>query len=276
MYGARSRTHEGSGIGLALARELVALEGGSITVESSPGAGTSFDVRIPISNTTAAAGVTADTRDIRRQVLEEARAFPRSDDVPEHGAQSEAPRVIVADDNADLRTYLARLLTTRYNVELARNGRELLDLAIEFPPDLIIADIMMPEMDGFATLSALRARPETAVTLVILLSARAGAEAAVEGLSRGADDYIVKPFVAADLMARVDALLRRSTSSDAAVLVRERRDAMLLSAAADRFITAGELSDVWQTSDDHVRPRSCRESSDTNRIVKLRATELRP
>ncbi len=247
VRGARSRTHEGSGIGLALVHELVALHGGSIEAGSVLGEGTTFTVRFPIP-----AGATADapaspidTRSLRLQFREEAQAIARSEDVVPHRSGGEAPRILVADDNADLRAYLARILGERYDVSLATNGAELVESARDDVPALIIADVMMPVMDGFAALQRLRELPQTASVPVVLLSARAGDEAAVEGLRRGADDYIVKPFVAADLVARVDALLRRSGArTGSRESDRAQLEAELLASATDRFIVASDIATV--------------------------------
>jgi anti-anti-sigma factor len=113
--------------------------------------------------------------------------------------------VLVADDNADMREYLHRLLAPRYAVEVVADGQAALEAALDAPPDLVLSDVMMPRLDGMGLLAALRADERTARVPVLLLSARAGQEAAVEGLAAGADDYLVKPFSARELMARVGA-----------------------------------------------------------------------
>ncbi len=116
-------------------------------------------------------------------------------------------RVVVADDNADMRSYITRLLERRHDVIGCADGREALEEIRRRRPNLLLADIMMPEMDGFELLHAIRADPELRTLPVILLSARAGEEARVEGMGAGADDYLVKPFSARELLARVDAHL---------------------------------------------------------------------
>lgn len=118
-------------------------------------------------------------------------------------------RVLIVDDNADMRAYLQRLLQRRWHVHAARNGREALDAVAAVRPDVIISDVMMPHVDGFQLLAALRANPETRDIAFILLSARAGEEARVDGLAAGADEYLTKPFSGRELMARVDSLLMR-------------------------------------------------------------------
>jgi signal transduction histidine kinase len=115
--------------------------------------------------------------------------------------------VLLADDNTDMRDYVRRLLSAEYEVAAVSNGQEALSAALTRPPDLVLSDIMMPLLDGFGLLRALRAHPATRAVPVILLSARAGEESSVEGLELGADDYLVKPFSAKELLARVGAHL---------------------------------------------------------------------
>src|SRR5581483_11106980 len=116
-------------------------------------------------------------------------------------------RILLADDNADMREYVSRLLEERYEVRAVANGQEALDAAIADPPDLILSDVMMPGMDGFTLLRNVRENVHISSTPVILLSARAGEESRVEGMQSGADDYLVKPFTARELLARVGAHL---------------------------------------------------------------------
>ena len=115
------------------------------------------------------------------------------------------PRILWADDNADMRDYVRRLLATQYDVEAVPDGEAALAAARAHLPDLVLSDVMMPRLDGFGLLAALRADPRTSTTPVILLSARAGEESRVEGLQAGADDYLIKPFSARELLARVGA-----------------------------------------------------------------------
>jgi PAS domain S-box-containing protein len=118
------------------------------------------------------------------------------------------PRIIWADDNADLRDYVGRLLAPLYDVEAVADGEAALAAVRRQPADLVLADAMMPRLDGFGLLRELRADPRTSSLPIILLSARAGEESRVEGLEAGADDYLVKPFSARELLARVSAHLQ--------------------------------------------------------------------
>jgi PAS domain S-box-containing protein len=219
----RARSNEGSGIGLALAKELVALHGGSITADSQPGTGSTFTVLIPLGHGHLAegsvfpAGQTAGPAAADSFLEEALRWLPREAAAAQAGQPSQpspagdglaAPSaqggsVLIADDNADMRDYLQRLLQPHYQVTAVADGRAALDAVRATAPDLIVSDVMMPEIDGLGLVQALRADPRTAGVPVLLLSARAGQEAAVEGLAAGADDYLVKPFAAQELLARV-------------------------------------------------------------------------
>jgi signal transduction histidine kinase len=233
---AKSRTHEGTGIGLALVQELVRLHGGTIEVASEERKGTTFVVRIPTHHTTAAerAGATRHAgapRPTARDAYtaEASRWLPKREDdglVVENVDRSEQANtstptehatILLADDNADMREYAARLLRSRgWTVVAASDGREALDIARRVLPDLVLSDVMMPTLDGFGLLRALREDERTRTTPVILLSARAGEESRVEGLDAGADDYLVKPFSAMELVARVGSHLALSRARAAA------------------------------------------------------------
>jgi PAS domain S-box-containing protein len=227
---ARARSNEGSGIGLALVKELVGLHGGTIDAESTEQQGTTFAVRIPFGTAhlppeavSAEARTRAASAAVDPYLQEALRWLPSDggiDDTPVATDASTVPdavvapvtragtpaRVLVADDNADMREYLTRLLSTAgYRVYPVANGAEALEAARAEVPDLIVSDVMMPELDGLALVAALRQEPRTVAVPVLLLSARAGQEASIEGLQSGADDYLVKPFAAAELLARVRA-----------------------------------------------------------------------
>ena len=228
VEGARRRTHEGSGIGLALVHELVEMHGGTIGVDSREGVGTTFRVFIPFGNThlpqdrVRAEQVQAATGTSAGAFVQEAltwlpggsgQEFPGTlelDGLSDVARENEGPaaRVLLVDDNRDMRDYVQRLLSRKFQMSVAVNGRAALQLAISDPPDLVLSDVMMPEMDGFQLLAALRENDATKTVPVILLSARAGEESRIEGLQAGADDYLVKPFTARELIARVDSHIR--------------------------------------------------------------------
>ncbi len=224
VRGARGRTHEGTGIGLALAQELVRLHHGTIEVESEAGRGTTFTVAIPLDNRRLAAEQDAAPRSLpstavsaEAYVSEALGWVDRADPGPLHSELPELRqrRVLLADDNADMRDYVGRLLRERWRVEAVSDGRAALDAARKERPDVVVADVMMPEMDGFELLAALRADSATRDVPILLLSARAGEEAILRGISAGADDYLVKPFTARDLLARVDAQMNRAQAREA-------------------------------------------------------------
>lgn len=214
VEGARGRSDEGSGIGLALVRDLVRLHGGEISATSRPGEGTTFTLVLPLGRAhlpaerigTAGgherkrAAAEAYVAEARRWIRDETSLATRGPLAPEG---DRASTILVVDDNADMRDYLTRVLSARYSVRAVANGEEALAAVRAERPDLIVTDVMMPGLDGFGLLAALRSETRTAAIPVIMLSARAGEEARVEGLEAGADDYLVKPFSARELVARV-------------------------------------------------------------------------
>ncbi len=221
IEGTQARTYEGTGIGLAFVQELVKLHGGQVRVESTVGKGSAFTVTIPLGTThlpaeriqaarsLASTGIGADV------YAEEAlRWLPDERDTEPAGTRD---GIVVADDNADMRQYLRHLLSSRYEVHAVADGVEALRATRLLRPALLLADVMMPQLDGFGLLRAIRDDAALASMPVILISARAGEESRVEGLQAGADDYLVKPFTARELLARVDthlkmAKLRRDTA----------------------------------------------------------------
>ncbi|MGH7107078.1 MAG: response regulator, partial [Acetobacteraceae bacterium] len=247
VEGAVGRTQEGSGIGLALVQELVKLHAGGIAVESALGQGTTFRVRIPFgtahlpanrikaarSLASTAIGAHAFVQEALRWIPDDPQSGARlqaleDEPVPAPG-QRAAPcvgaRILLADDNADMRGYVANLLSASYRIETVSDGQQALEAARRELPDLILSDIMMPRLDGLELLKALRSDESLRQVPVILLSARAGEEARVEGLDAGADDYLVKPFSARELLARVGArleLVRTRFASEQSLRERER------------------------------------------------------
>ncbi|HEV7276565.1 MAG TPA: ATP-binding protein [Devosiaceae bacterium] len=230
IQGAQGRSFEGSGIGLALVHELVRLHGGVITAESTLGEGTIIRVSIPFGmahlpaeSVREEAPDPGDTVVVRaHEFVDEALRWLPEGDAQLEGAgelstaglgaiaeqgpdnQGSGKRVLLADDNGDMRSYVCRLLEAQgYAVDMAGDGEAALAAARKSPPDLILTDVMMPKLDGFGLLKSIRSDPVLAGVPVIMLSARAGEEAKVEGLEAGADDYLIKPFAARELLARV-------------------------------------------------------------------------
>jgi signal transduction histidine kinase len=250
----QTRTHEGSGIGLSLVQELVKLHGGTISARSEPGQGTTMTVRIargsahldpsrivaPRHSSTSPAGLHAFVEEalgwLPDTPLKSAPMEPPQDRlVPERALSSLHTElladILVVDDNADMRGYLCRLLEQRWRTEGSADGMSALERIRRRPPDLVIADVMMPRLDGFGLLRALREDSATAQIPIMLLSARAGEEASAEGLRAGADDYISKPFSGRELIARVEARLAQARlraaerrGRDAAEKANEARD----------------------------------------------------
>ncbi|MGW5557758.1 ATP-binding protein [Micromonospora sp. NPDC003944] len=223
VRGSRSRSHEGTGIGLALVHELARLEGGDVRVTSQVGVGSRFTVTLPWSaaHRPAVDGPEVQGRgDAARAAVQEAMGWLTE---PDDGLAEPDPtagpatdglagaRILLADDNPDMRAYLTRLLTGQgWRVRAVTDGRQALDEIHRDLPDLVLTDVMMPVLDGFELVRRLRADPATRALPVLVLSARAGGEASVEGLSLGADDYVVKPFAATELIARIRASIRRA------------------------------------------------------------------
>ena len=212
VAGAAARTREGTGIGLALVSELAALHGGSVSVQSRPDTGSTFTVALPYG----APDAEADTEHGPVEPSESARgeAAGWEQDTVRPAATQHAHRpgtgLLVVDDNADMRSYLTRLLAPHWSVRTTANGEEALSAVADEAPALVLTDVMMPRVDGFELLRALRADPATCDIPVIMLTARAGQEASVEGLEAGADDYLAKPFRAEELLARIRAVLERT------------------------------------------------------------------
>ncbi len=229
VEGAKGRTFEGSGIGLALVQELARMHGGEVSVASRLGEGTCFTVAIPLE---------ADHLDPARIIPPDGEAAPRraasfveealrwlpedgeagfADADADPGADERAAlpdgppaRIVLADDNADMRDYVRRLLTPRYRVEAVADGEAALAAIRRERPDLLLTDVMMPRLGGFELLRIIRADEALKGLAVVMLSARAGEEARVEGIEAGADDYLVKPFSAREMIARVSTNLELS------------------------------------------------------------------
>jgi PAS domain S-box-containing protein len=263
----RGRTHEGTGIGLALVQELVKLHGGTVSVTSAMGQGSTFRIAIPLGKAHLDPGRVGKTSPVESTsvvpaafVEEASRWLPdqqqqgggQASDRSDQGVFPQRPlaeaesfegktRILWADDNADMRAYVGRLLGDRFDVEAVPDGQAALEAARAREPDLVLSDVMMPRLDGFGLLRELRADPQLCEIPVILLSARAGEEARIEGLEATADDYLIKPFSARELLALVESHLKMS---------RFRHEATEAARRADR--NASLLASIVESSDDAI------------------------
>ncbi|GGK90193.1 SpoIIE family protein phosphatase [Mangrovihabitans endophyticus] len=256
-----SRSHEGTGIGLALVRELAELHGGSAAATSELGRGSVFTVRIPLGT----AHLPAD-RILQGEAPVVPEAEPRlyveeahwwTEEPPDADAgqppvgalhDSRRGRILLADDNADLRDHVSRLLRPMWDVTAVADGQAALEASRQQMFDLVLTDVMMPRLDGFALIRALRAQERTRDVPIVVLSARAGEEASVEGLSVGADDYLVKPFSARELTARVRSNLDLGQSRRQII---SRLRGLVDAAAA--VSTVNTTSEVLRVAAQHVK-----------------------
>ncbi|HLG98631.1 MAG TPA: ATP-binding protein [Bryobacteraceae bacterium] len=224
VEGARGRTYEGTGIGLALIQELVKFHGGTIAVESELGKGSRFTITIPLGTAhlpqarinagerpaaSTATRAEAFSSEAFTWIARDRLSNPsdESSSAPPAALKTGRPQILLADDNADMRDHVIRVLGSGYDVTAVGDGLAALKAIRDRRHDLVISDVMMPGLDGFGLLDALRADSQLREMPVILLSARAGEEARTEGISAGADDYLTKPFAATELVARVETTL---------------------------------------------------------------------
>jgi PAS domain S-box-containing protein len=306
VKGARGRSLEGSGIGLALVQELVKLHGGAVRLESEVDHGSTFTVTIPLGTAhlpadrieTARTLISTEMRgevyveealrwlpEVQREELgirHEAHLQTTGDKTPHpahFASQTLPPRILFADDNADMREYVGRLLSGRYQVEAASDGLDALKAARERTPDLVLTDVMMPRLDGFGLLKELRADERLKTVPVILLSARAGEEASVEGIESGADDYLIKPFSARELVARVDANLKmarlrsegeRALRESEAKLAIELADSQQLQRVSSRLIRDDNVGLLYDDFLDAARALMRSDMASIQRLVPER------
>lgn len=273
VEGASGRSLEGSGIGLALVLELVRLHGGTVDVASEPGAGSCFSVTIPTGARHLPPAHVGEAPEARASFVaggyvEEALGWlpdaieagggagvgDISENHPVPAADGARPRILLADDNADMRGYVERLLQRRYEVCAVADGEAAWEAAVRARPDLLLTDVMMPRLDGFGLLARIRADEKLCDLPVLMLSARAGEEAQVEGLEAGADDYLVKPFSARELVARVSTTLEMARSRRIAQEALEQLNAQLTAETnrlSELFAEAPSLMAVLK-GPDHV------------------------
>ncbi|WP_276374634.1 ATP-binding protein [Chryseolinea sp. H1M3-3] len=233
VAGSAGRTYEGTGIGLSLVAELVKIHKGTISVASKPGKGTTFTVSMPTGwahlpqENINHQKNDAYTSAIADSFINEVEALGPNDSDPltpslKEDTKLENATVLVVDDNADMVKYIVRILERNYKIVTASNGKDALEKMSDANPDLVLSDIMMPVMDGVQLLQAIKSDAGTANIPVMLLSARAGEESRIEGYDFGADDYLVKPFSAKELLARVNAQIKISkTRSHVSKLLRQ-------------------------------------------------------
>ncbi|GAA2643083.1 SpoIIE family protein phosphatase [Streptomyces vastus] len=292
VRGARSRSHEGSGLGLVLVKDLVEAHGGTVGVDSRLGQGTTVTVALPFAAAprprpappAAGAGSPGETpreggggRTGRATAyVHEALGWLAATPVPAAARTPHAPathdaphvpgpheadrphraRLLVVDDNADMRAYLTQVLLPDYDVLLAADGRDAVETALAQPVELVLSDVMMPRMDGFELVRALRADPRTARLPIVLLTARAGEEESVQGRHAGADDYLAKPFSARQLLARVRTGLELSRLREQA-LTETRNQLAVLASLADAGLRLSDTLDpdrILQTAGQILLP----------------------
>jgi signal transduction histidine kinase/DNA-binding response OmpR family regulator len=283
------RSHEGTGIGLALVSELVKLHGGSVGAESELGKGSSFYVEIPFGQQSPM--VTQPEPEKQEEEALEDMKYERSaewwlsnlelervseDEKPEEAASPLAssshlvPRIglvkdeqgahskawiLLVEDNSDMRSYVTRLLKERFRVMEAANGRQALTMMDKHKDkiELVLSDVMMPHLDGFALLRHLRSHKDTETLPVVLLSARAGEEARVEGLAAGADAYLVKPFSATELLTVVDSTLRLARMRLQAAQKEQELRVEADAAKAQMEATLASIRDAFASVDNDLR-----------------------
>lgn len=200
--GSATRKEEGTGIGLSLTHDLIDLMDGEISVVSQPGKGTTFTVRLPISNQAPLLPFSP----------EEAATTIPGGELPyllpsltgEKGVNK--PILVLIEDNTDVATYISGLLKHQYQIHIERNGQAGIERVQELVPDIVISDVMMPEKDGYEVCEQLKQDERTSHIPIILLTARSGKEDRLAGLRGGADAYLTKPFEKEELFIRLEKL----------------------------------------------------------------------
>jgi len=260
------RSFEGTGIGLSMIKELAHLHGGTITVTSKQGEGSTFRVSIPTGHDhlqSSQIDNSESTDDIiSNQYVEEARTLLQ-ESVPRDPSYSNSDKkkeiILVVDDNADMREYIRTLLQKQYQVVLAVNGKDAIDKLAVVTPTLILSDVMMPIMDGIELLREIKKNPRTERIPVVLLSARAGEESRIEGFEIGADDYLIKPFSAKELLARIRAqvkitITRQHTENQLRNLFLQAPVAIAIFRGPQHVVEVAneKMLDLWGKSADQV------------------------
>ncbi len=208
--GSSTRGEVGTGIGLALTKELVEMMGGRIAVESKLGAGTDFLILLPVICGTETPKLDVDGRRMSPEIGEQlavSESLVPSLGISTFNKSAETPSLLIIEDNRDVVTYIESLLKKDYNIEIARDGQEGIDKALEMIPDIIISDVMMPEKNGYEVCQALKNDERSSHIPIILLTAKAATEDRIEGLKEGADAYLTKPFNKEELFIRLENLV---------------------------------------------------------------------
>lgn len=210
----QTREYEGTGIGLAIVKELVQLHKGVISVTSTPGQGTEFTVLLRLGKDHFLNEPNVDFIEVEKEPDRRETAEGDSPSAEEYynetGPEEAAGRevVLIVEDNHDMRSFIKENLDTDYRVIQAKNGEEGVKKALEFIPDLIITDVMMPAMNGFELTGVLKTDSRTSHIPIIMLTAKADEESKLKGLDQGVDDYLIKPFSTKELYARVGNLIK--------------------------------------------------------------------
>lgn len=226
-------TSGGTGIGLALVKDMLQLHKGQISVQSEMGKGSSFRASIPIAPEfyTAQEIINSSSLASSAKLPDEHEIISSTDDEENHAADTSLPLVLIAEDNIELQQFISDTLQNSFYVKVASNGKIALQKAIEEVPDCIISDIMMPEMDGIELCGHLKKESATSHIPIILLTAKADRQTRIEGLQSGADDYLVKPFDADELIVRITNLIGQRKQ------LRERYSKQVISVHPDEITT---------------------------------------
>ncbi len=201
--------HKGTGIGLALAKELVELHHGTIELYSELGKGSEFTIRLPMDDKQ----YIHDELLVQTEIIHEYKKSPlptiQVSSINEPQKEKGLPIVLVVEDNKDLRLHISSILDHTYEIHEAENGKLGLEKALKLIPDVIVSDLMMPELDGKALCDSIKSDEKTSHIPVILLTAKADLESKLESLEKGADDYLTKPFDAKELEVRIQNLIEQ-------------------------------------------------------------------